>query len=143
MPIPQQHECNPDVPAEAFVWALVGLPGPRNGPLLVPPQVLEKWSEHLWQVGLRHHPEHQTREYHPAPGGEHWLGQTGQWVPTGTPKPPELTMPSVADLTVAERRHLVDQLRESGELAHLVDRRELEPDHATEGRYSGGDHDQS
>lgn len=134
MPLPLQHECDPDDPEEAFVWALIGLPGPQNGPLLVPPQVLGKWSKHLWDLGFRHQSQLQTLEYHPAArGGEHWLGQAGHWVPLGTPMPPEITVPAVADFTPAERRDLVRQLQESGELAHLVDVRELAPDVAREG----------
>lgn len=139
MPLPMQHECNQDDPEEAFVWAFVGMPGPHNGPLLVPPQVLGKWSKHLWELGFRHFPEYQLLEYHPAArGGEHWLGQAGNWVAAGTPMPPELTVPSVTDLTPAERQVLVRQLQDSGELAHLVDVRDLEPDVAQEGSFEGG-----
>lgn len=136
MALPLQHECDPDNPTEAFVWALVGLPGPRNGPLLVPPQVLGQWSERLWDLGFRHDPELQTLEYQPASrDGEHWLGQAGSWVPVGTPPPLEMTVPAVVDMSVEERRHLVQQLRESGELAHLIDLRDLKPDVAQEGTY--------
>ncbi|MFI5775972.1 DUF2744 domain-containing protein [Nocardia sp. NPDC051570] len=139
MALPLQHECDPGNPSDVFVWALVGLPGPRNGPLLVPPQVLGQWSKHLWDIGFRHHPEEQTLEYQPSvPGGEHWIGQAGRWVPIGTPMPPELTVPSVTDMSAEERRLLIEQLRASGELAHLVDRRELEPDVAQESTYEGG-----
>jgi hypothetical protein len=136
MALPLQHECDPNIPSEAFVWALVGLPGPRNGPLLVPPQVLGQWSEHLWNLGFRHYPEDQTLEYQPATrDGEHWLGQAGRWVPIGTPMPPEVSTPSVTEMSAEERRHLVRQLQESGELAHLIDVRDLEPDVAQEGTY--------
>ncbi|WP_405160071.1 DUF2744 domain-containing protein [Nocardia sp. NBC_01499] len=136
MPLPLQYECDPDDPTEAFVWALVGLPGPRNGPLLVPPQVLGQWSKHLWDLGFRHDPELQTLEYQTASrDGEHWLAQSGSWVPVGTPPPLDMTVPSVVDMSVDERRHLVRQLQESGELANLVDLRELKPDVAQEGTY--------
>ncbi|GAB4582312.1 phage gene 29 protein family protein [Nocardia sp. IFM 10818] len=138
MPLPLQHECNQDDPEEAYLWALVSLPGPRNGPLLVPQQVLGKWSERLWDLGFRHHPELQTLEYHPsATDGEHWLAQAGAWVPIGTPRPPEVSMPSVTDLSVEERRNLIHQLQASGELAHLIDARELQPDVAQDGTFEG------
>ncbi|MFR9750498.1 DUF2744 domain-containing protein [Nocardia sp. 004] len=138
MPLPLQHECDPNDPEQAFLWALIGLPGPRNGPLLVPQQVLGKWSKHLWDLGFRHHPEEQTLEYHPSvPGGEHWLAQSGNWVPVGTPKPAAMTAPSVTDLSLDERRELVRQLQASGELAHLIDRRDLAPDVAHDGTFEG------
>ncbi|QIS16590.1 phage gene 29 protein family protein [Nocardia arthritidis] len=136
MALPLQHECDPDDPGEAFLWAFVGLPGPRNGPLLLPPQVLAEWSKHLWDLGFRHHPEEQLLEYQPAArDGEHWLGQAGRWVPVGTPPPPTATVPSIAELSVDERRELVRQLQESGELAHLVDRGVFEPDLARTGTF--------
>lgn len=138
MALPLQFECNPDDPEEAFIWAFIGLPGPRNGPMLVPQQVLGKWSKHLWDLGFRHNPELQELEYHPAtPGSEHWLTQSGTWVPIGTPMPAEVTAPSVHDMTMDERRDLVRQLQQSGELAHLVDVRELAPDVAREGSFEG------
>ncbi|MEV6063861.1 phage gene 29 protein family protein [Nocardia asteroides] len=138
MPLPLQSECNQDDPEEAFVWAFIGLPGPRNGPMLVPQQVLGKWAKHLWDLGFRHHPDLQQLEYHPAtPGSEHWLSQAGSWVPVGTPMPPEVSMPSVLDLSMEERRELVRQLQESGELGHLVDMRDLTPDVAQEGTFGG------
>lgn len=134
MPLPLQHQCDQSNPAEAFLWALTALPGPAHGPMLVPIQVLEKWSQRLWDLGFRHHPECQTLEYQPPPGGNgHWLSSVGRWVPVGTPAPPEVTTPNVADLTAAQRQVLIAQLQESGELAHLVDRGLLEPDQAEAG----------
>ncbi|MFC4126445.1 phage gene 29 protein family protein [Nocardia rhizosphaerae] len=136
MPLPLQHECNPNDPEDAFLWALVGLPGPRNGPLLVPQQVLGKWSKHLWDLGFRHHPEEQTLEYHPAdPAGEHWLAQSGNWVPVGTPRPVRESVPTIRDLPVAARRELVRQLREAGDLAEPVPDR---TDGAQAGSYEAG-----
>lgn len=138
MALPSQEECNQNDPEDAFVWAFVGLPGPRNGPMLVPQQVLGKWSKHLWDLGFRHHPQEQMLEYHPAvPGSEHWISQAGNWVPVGTPRPPEVTVGSVADLSIDERRELVRQLQESGELAHLIDVRTLEPDVAHDSTFDG------
>ncbi|MEU2033588.1 phage gene 29 protein family protein [Nocardia amamiensis] len=134
MPIPLHEDCDPNDPHEAFTWALVGLPGPRNSPLLVHPDVLRKWSKHLWDLGFRHYPEEQTKEYHPpARGVTHWLNGAGRWAEKGTPPPPEASAPDVAQLTPDERANLVEQLRESGELRHLVDVRELDANHATVG----------
>ncbi|PXX52631.1 uncharacterized protein DUF2744 [Nocardia tenerifensis] len=127
MTIPSLDQCNPDDPNEAFVWALVGLPGPQNSPLLVHPDVLRQWSKHLWDLGFRHYPDEQTKEYHPpARGLTHWLNGSGQWAEKGAPRPAESSAPDVSELTPDERAHLVEQLRESGELKHLVDPRELD-----------------
>lgn len=71
MPIPLHEDCDPDDPYEAFVWALVGLPGPRNSPLLVHPDVLRQWSKHLWDLGFRHYPDEQTKQFHPPARGSH------------------------------------------------------------------------
>ncbi|MBF6332368.1 phage gene 29 protein family protein [Nocardia transvalensis] len=134
MPLRLQHECNLDDPSEAFVWAFVSLPGPRNGPLLVPQPVLEKWSKHLWELGFRHHPDLQTLEYQPPPTPEaHWLNPTGVWVPKGTATAPAATVPDISQMTVAQRHELIRQLQQSGELAHPVDRRDDQPDQARVG----------
>ncbi|MBF6449033.1 MULTISPECIES: phage gene 29 protein family protein [Nocardia] len=132
MSIPTYDDCDPNNPHEAFTWALVGLPGPRNAPLMVHPDVLRQWSKHLWDLGFRHDPQAQTKEYHhPARGVTHWLNGSGRWVPAGTPAPAEVSAPDMAQLTADERAHVVQQLRESGELAHLVDARDLPPNLAT------------
>ncbi|MBF6356518.1 DUF2744 domain-containing protein [Nocardia higoensis] len=134
MSIPLYEECNPDDPYDAFVWALVGLPGPRNSPLLVHPDVLRQWSKHLWDLGFRHHSDQQLREYiPPARGVTHWLNGSGQWAEKGAVRPPETSAPDVSQLTPDERAHLIEQLRESGELKHLVDARELDRNHAEVG----------
>jgi hypothetical protein len=125
MSIPLHEHCDREKPEEAFVWALIGLPGPRNAPLLVHPHTLGEWSKHLWELGFRHAPDDQSRVFHPpARGHHHWLNGSGQWLPQGTPRVTLPALPDVAGLTAEERAHLVRQLRDSGHLAHLVDRRE-------------------
>ncbi|PXX65384.1 uncharacterized protein DUF2744 [Nocardia tenerifensis] len=134
MSIPLHEDCDPNDPHEAFTWALVGLPGPSNSPLLVHPAVLRQWSKHLWDLGFRHYPEEQTKEFHPpARGVTHWLNGSGQWAEKGTPAPPQVSAPDMSELTDEERQHVVQQLRESGDLAHLVDRRDLVANHAVIG----------
>ncbi|MEC3955803.1 DUF2744 domain-containing protein [Nocardia sp. CDC153] len=127
MSIPQQHECDPTKPDEAFTWALVGLPGPKHAPMIVHPMVLRQWSQHLWDLGFRHDPEQQTKEYHPpVRGHHHWLNGSGQWMPKGTPRPARITAPDVTVLTPHERAELVQQLHHHGDLDHLVRRKEIE-----------------
>lgn len=117
MTVPLQHEVDTTNPEEAFVWALACLPGPKDGVLPIPPQVLGKWSKHLWDLGFRHYPEDQKREYQPpARGGDHWLNATGKWVKKGTPMPARATAPDMSKSTPDERADVVRQLIESGEL---------------------------
>ncbi|WP_330185014.1 DUF2744 domain-containing protein [Nocardia sp. NBC_01503] len=123
MSIPLHEHCDQDTPEEAFVWALIGLPGPRNSPLMVHPETLGEWSKHLWDLGFRHAPEDQTKEYHPpARGHHHWLNGLGQWLPQGTDRVVVPDLPDVTAMTAEERAHVVRQLRDHGDLAHLVDR---------------------
>ncbi|WP_405164710.1 DUF2744 domain-containing protein [Nocardia sp. NBC_01499] len=125
MSIPLHEHCDQAKAEEAFVWALVGLPGPRNSPLMVHPDTLGEWSKHLWDLGFRHYPEDQAKEFHPpARGHHHWLNGSGQWLPQGTPRVHVPDLPEVTQLTAEERAHVVRQLRDSGDLAHLVDRQE-------------------
>lgn len=128
MPIPLRENCDPNNPEEAFMWAFVGLPGPKNAALLVHPDTLRQWSKHLWDLGFRHYPEDQQIEYHPPTAGQdHWLaGGGGRWVPKGTPRSPQASAPDMSQLTAAERAAVVAQLQGMGALGHLVDRRALE-----------------
>ncbi|MFE3754553.1 DUF2744 domain-containing protein [Nocardia tengchongensis] len=123
MSIPLHEHCDPDKPEEAFVWALIGLPGPKNSPLMVHPLTLGDWSKHLWDLGFRHSVDDQTKEFHPpARGHHHWLNASGNWLPTGTERIVVPDLPDVTQMTAEERAHVVQQLRERGELAHLVER---------------------
>ncbi|WP_327139339.1 phage gene 29 protein family protein [Nocardia sp. NBC_01327] len=121
MHIPLQEGCDPTNPEEAFLWALVGLPGPRGAPMLLSPKILRKWSQHLWELGIRHEPSEQKREYHPpARGAHHWVNGAGRWVDKGTARAPRITAPDITMFTPEERTHLVRQLIEHGELKHLA-----------------------
>jgi hypothetical protein len=126
--IPLQEHQNPDNPQEHFLWALVGLPGPKGAPMLLSPKILRKWSEHLWNAGFRHLPDQQSHEYHPpARGQQHWLNGAGRWVEKGTVPPAQrITAPDITGFTPEERRDLVQQLQAHGELKHLVDRQQIE-----------------
>ncbi|MFE3984781.1 DUF2744 domain-containing protein [Nocardia tengchongensis] len=133
MAIPLYQNCDQSKPEEAFIWALVGLPGQQRAPLVVHPDVLRKWSKHLWELGVRHYPDLQTKEYHhPARGAGQWMNGAGQWQPTGTPMPAHSTAPNMAELTAHERARMIEQLRANGDLEHLVDPRELPVSTASE-----------
>lgn len=126
MSIPLHEHCDQETPEEAFVWALIGLPGPRNSPLMVHPITLGEWSKHLWDLGFRHYAEDQTKEYHPpARGHHHWLNGSGQWLPQGSEPVVVPDLPDVTQMSEEERAHVVQQLHHHGHFKHLVDTREL------------------
>lgn len=114
--IPLQQECNPNDPEEHALWALMGLPGlEEQAPMIMPPAVLRKWSKRLYDIGFRHHPEHQTIKYVPPHGAEHWLsGSGGVWVPIDADLPPEVTTPDISHLSMGEKRELVKRLQDEG-----------------------------
>lgn len=78
--MPSQASCDPDVPDEFAVWALVGLPGMNGAPLPFPVGYLRKVSQRLWDAGFRHHPELQTIRYKRPVMDEHWLTSPGTWI---------------------------------------------------------------
>lgn len=122
MTVPLQHECDGGNPRQAFVWALRDLPGPKgNGTTLpFPTPMLEHWSEHLWNLGFRHCPEHQTLQYQQAPeGGSHWLNP-GDWVPVTTEVAAPADQPIVTQMSPMVRAELARQLIESGELVNVA-----------------------
>ncbi|WP_019932353.1 DUF2744 domain-containing protein [Nocardia sp. BMG111209] len=134
MPIPLRENCDPNKPEEAFLWALVGLPGQQRAPLTVHPDVLRKWSKHLWELGFRHYPDLQANEYHPpARGVGQWFEGAGRWLPTGTPRVARSTAPNLTELTAHESALIIEQLRANGDLDHLVDPAELPGNTAAEG----------
>lgn len=114
--IPLQQDCNPNDPEEAFLWLLMGLPGlEEQAPMLLPPQILRKWSKRLWDGGLRWDPKFQTIKYVPPVGQYHWLaGAGGSWVDIDADLPPEVTAPSLDHLSHAEKQQVVRKLREEG-----------------------------
>lgn len=118
MSIPLQHELNLEDPEEAFLWMFTGLPGmEEQAPMIVPPQILRKWSRRMWEAGARFIPEQQTIKYVPPHGQEHWLaGSGGRWVPVDEQLPPEDTAPDISHLSLGEKRELVKRLQAEGHL---------------------------
>ncbi|MBP0109502.1 hypothetical protein B0F75_24955, partial [Rhodococcus hoagii] len=52
--------CDQSDPKTAFKWALVGLPWAGPQKFTPPSDLADDWSEHLWRLGFRHHPELQA-----------------------------------------------------------------------------------
>ncbi|WP_426716523.1 DUF2744 domain-containing protein [Corynebacterium auriscanis] len=85
MGIPVQSNCDVSKPDEHFLWALVNIGGDVGAPLIVPEEILRKWSEHLFLCGFRFDPDLQARWYEPPSGmsGESfWAAPGGRWVDT-------------------------------------------------------------
>ena len=116
MAIPIQSACDPNLPEEHALWALVGLAGPAvNAPLVVPVSVLRKWSEHLYRCGFRHDSSLQEIKYIPPQGDTDWImAAGGRWVSIDEQLPAEVTAPDLSHLTAAEKRVIFQRL--AGEL---------------------------
>lgn len=116
--LPLQSSCDPTDPSEHFLWALVGLAGPRNAPLILPPDIMRQWSKHLWECGFRHNPELQEIKFIPPVGvNVNWVqGVTGDWVDINTPLTPEQSAPDISHLSEGEKQVLLRRLQaEMGE----------------------------
>lgn len=111
--LPLQNEVNPDNPREHAAWALVGLPGANTlAPLVLPVEIMEKWSEHLYKCGFRHHPELQEIVYVPPVNSPSWVsGAGGRWVRKGEELTEEELTPRVSELSDQEKRLLFNELK--------------------------------
>lgn len=111
--IPLQSVQNMEDPEEHFLWALVGLPGPGSqAPLILPPEILKRWSAHFYKCGFRHHPDLQQIKYVPPSGDMNWItGATGRWVPIDEELPAAVTAPGIDHLSLDEKRVLLERLQ--------------------------------
>lgn len=82
--VPLQHECDPNNPEEHLLWSYTKLPMKVAPGVYLVTQVpaLRKWSQQQWDAGFRHHPELQTIEFVPPPGGVTMYGVPGEWLKT-------------------------------------------------------------
>lgn len=89
---PTVENCDPNVPEEFAVWALVGLPGQTGAPLPLPVKILRLVSKRLWDAGFRFHPELRTIKYRKPRGSDpNFLTSPGSWVPIDEPDEGEVT----------------------------------------------------
>lgn len=96
----------------------------RDPPILPNGQALhfddemrDRLARHVEACGLRKTAPRQVKWW-PPPRGHHQAGNTGLWVPIGTPDPPEATTPDPAHMTAEEREFLRDQLAAFDEQDH-------------------------
>lgn len=112
--IPLQQNADPDNPRTALGWAMVGLPFQGQAvPMVVQPSQYEEWSQQLWNIGLRHHPELQTVHYQPPAADGNWMtSSAGEWISIEQDFSPESTTPDMSHLTLEEKRVLFERLSE-------------------------------
>lgn len=111
--VPLQQDADFNDPRKALAWALVALPFKgASVPLLVGPDALGDWSEALVKRGVFFDPDRQEEKFQPAGDNANWItGAAGEWVPVDKPLPPESTAPSIAHLTLDEKRVLFERLQ--------------------------------
>lgn len=113
--MPTQESCDPNIPEEFAVWAMVGIPGMRGAPLPFPVGYLKQVSRRLWDAGFRWHPEHQTIRYkRPAADDPHWLTNPGSWVPIDEPVEQETLKDWVASLPLGQRQAIANAVLDTG-----------------------------
>lgn len=84
MSLPLQENADMTNPKEHVEWALVNMDS-SGAPLIMPRQVLQMWSEHLYRCGFRHDPTLQELFYAPPAGSSPLEAGCGRWVKADTP----------------------------------------------------------
>lgn len=111
-----QESCQPKDgedpnPRKIFKWVFGCLPFKGSTPLLVQDEATEQWSEILWNLGFRQHPELQTHKYRmPWRGQQHPLNGAVSLVDINHPDPEPPTIPNVAEYTPHEQAVIAEQL---------------------------------
>lgn len=117
MSIRTYDKCNMEDPSEHFLWALGLIPGIGSSPLIFPENYATAISEHLYELGYRHHPELQTKKYRrPYRGIQSSFNPAGNWVPIDDPDPEPVVLPNVGAYTTQENEAILAQYAESGAL---------------------------
>ncbi|MFG1794020.1 DUF2744 domain-containing protein [Nocardia sp. NPDC049149] len=116
---PIRDNCDPTDPEEAFLWMLVGLPGLKGAPLLLPVQHLRAVSRRLWDCGARPVEQPVIKYRPPRAGDPHWLLSPGTWADIDDPDPEEVfdVRQFVAELPLRQRQQLAAALGLTGTVA--------------------------
>lgn len=114
--IPKQENCNPEDPRDAFRWAFVALPFAGSTPLIVDPNVIPDWSQLLWDLGFRHHPELQTKRVIPPPRGPEMFNPAVLVVDKDAPDPDPVVIQDPATLNAHEQEIQLERYRQIGRL---------------------------
>lgn len=75
MSFPTYESCQPGDgvepnPEQIFQWFLTALPFAGATPFIIQPELRGEWSQYFWDLGLRHHPELQTKRIVPPIRGQ-------------------------------------------------------------------------
>lgn len=112
---PTRHNCDPTDPEEAFLWMLVGLPGLKGAPLMLPIQHLRQVSRRLWDCGARPIEQPVIKYRPPRTGDPHWLISPGTWADIDDPDPEVFDVREfVASLPLTQRQQLAAALGLTG-----------------------------
>ncbi|WP_109523555.1 MULTISPECIES: phage gene 29 protein family protein [Nocardia] len=113
---PTRDNCDRTDPEEAFLWMLVGLPGLKGAPLLLPIQHLRAVSRRLWDCGARPVEEPVIKYRPPRAGDPHWLLSPGTWSDADEPELEEVfdVRKFVAELPLRQRQQLAAALGLTG-----------------------------
>lgn len=121
-------------PAEHFAWALKFLPTANQIPMLMPPEFVPLWSQHLVDCGFAHRdylasladedgnihvsklPPQRIKLRPPERGPRHNLNNAWQWVPVSEPDPEPMNIPDIRELQPNEVEAMVQQFRDAGVL---------------------------
>ncbi|WP_157110613.1 phage gene 29 protein family protein [Nocardia anaemiae] len=116
---PTRDNCDPTDPEEAFLWMLVGLPGLKGAPLLLPIQHLRQVSRRLWDCGARPVEDPVIKYRPPRAGDPHWLASPGTWADIDDPDPEDVfdIRQFVAELPLRQRQQLAAALGLTGTVA--------------------------
>lgn len=117
MPIRTLENSDMDDPEQHAAWALGLIPGIGQSPLIFPENYASAISQHLFELGFRHHPELQSKKWRrPYRGQQTGFNPAGNWVPIDDPDPDPVVLPNVNAYTAQENEAILAQYAESGAL---------------------------
>lgn len=116
---PLRENCDPDDPHQAYLWALVALPGQNGGPLLMPVEYLQLVSKRLTDcfglprcAACGHVEEPRIKYRRPTSSDPHWMTSPGHWVDADAPDTPDRrpARRAVDSITPTQRAELFREL---------------------------------
>lgn len=112
---PNQSNCDPTKPEEHLLWGLVQIPYSDKVTQPIQTKVARVMSQHLHELGFRHHPDLQTKKLHmPHRGQQHALNAMARWVPMDAEEDEPITLPDVRKMTRAEQELMKQELKDVG-----------------------------
>ncbi|MEU2002073.1 DUF2744 domain-containing protein [Rhodococcus sp. NPDC019627] len=125
MRFPTYEDCQPAEgeepdPRQVFQWFLNKLPLTGDEWFTVEPNIRPDWSKLFWDLGLRHHPELQTKKIlAPHRGQQHSLNGSATVVGIDEPDSPPMVIQDPALLTAHEQAVQLERYRQLGRLPEM------------------------